>query len=86
MSMLVAGITGFLKERNVMAGEEAAARAKVAEAEAERETLLMTNLYKAATDPKYQQSAEFQAKLKEKGLDPFIRASNAMADVAGTSK
>ena len=35
MSMLVAGITGFLRERNVMASEEAAARAKVAEAEAE---------------------------------------------------
>jgi len=81
MSMLVAGITGFLRERNVMAGEEAAARAKVAEAEAERETLLMTNLYKAATDPKYQQTPEFQEILKEKGLDPFIRASNAMADV-----
>ena len=81
MSMLIAGITGFLKERNVMAGEEAAARAKIAEAKAERETLLMTNLYKAATDPNYQQSPEFQQELKEKGLEPFIRASNALADV-----
>ena len=86
MSMLVAGITGFLKERNAMAAEQAAATAKDAERKYERETLLLTNLYKAATDPKYQQSPEFQAELKKKGLDPFIRASNAMADVESTFK
>ncbi len=86
MSMLVAGLKGFIKERNAMAAEQAAATAKAAERKYERETLLLTNLYKAATDPKYQQSPEFQAELKEKGLDPFIRASNAMADVEGTTK
>ena len=86
MSMLFAGIRGFIKERNAMAAEQAAATAKDAERKYERETLLLTNLYKAATDPKYQQSPEFQAELKEKGLDPFIRASNAMADVEGTTK
>ena len=86
MSMLIAGISGFLKERNVMAGEEAAARAKEAEAEAEKHKLVMTNLLKAATDPKYPQSPDFQETLRAENLDPFIRTSNAMADVAGTSK
>jgi len=88
MSMFVAGITGFLRERNIMAGEEAAARAKTAEAEAERKKDAMKLVATLVADKDFIESGGmktdyFQQNLTAAGYktEDFTGIANKMADV-----
>jgi hypothetical protein len=89
MSMFVAGITGFLRERNIMAGEEAAARAKAAEAEAERKKDAMKLVATLVADKDFIESGGMKTKYFQQNLtaagyktEDFTGIANQMADVA----